>query len=438
MPHQGPAPRPVDFSVLEKRLADIDLDEDHPLKPGELGRLRVEVLTELASRPDNEQAPPDDVLKGVCQLAAETLRTVADLAQSQPKPTLLWNEELDIAEFMGRTLLLADHILLDDGVFTAVQRQGDNQRFRRAAQQQLRFAELIKSGSVIPVVKGVAMAMHGDSAMELTRRDLQEESILRWVREQLILEGPTAREALFVRAIDDFARDSANFWLYSHIRDPEEDASEGALRVRAVALQPYDSNRDYTPWIKQVTDSAISSLVQRTNQRIVGADMFAADYIAATPFEARLLERRNRTSSNSPAQAAIWANIPMLPDLFSRDLAAILTQEDAVENLRRRVAAALSTARTLETSTDTLTQLAHELEAESHKLEKQMGAKLRGQFQESGGLGAASMFIGGLSGGLPGVAGAALTTINGVSSYLRERANSRREAAYLFVRARKA
>jgi hypothetical protein len=264
---------------------------------------------------------------------------------------------------------------------------------------------------------------------------LADPALVSWVRDQLILEGPTAREALFVRVIDDLSQHADIFWLYSHI-DPGS-LDEETRRFTTRMLLPYDSARDYGPWKQQVSDSAISSYVQRTNERVVTADVFGAEYVAASMFEARLLRRRRGGDHHGVPQAAMWADVPQLPNLTAPDLVKLLQNEQAVEDLRRSVRASLVTARTPGERVDRLTDLAHDLEASSHRLGRAAETDRMWQAAAPGGLGLASLVIGALNGGLAPIAAGTAGLLAGLAPYLGTRITARREAAYLFVMARR-
>jgi hypothetical protein len=430
-----PTARAVEYTNWDQRLVEVAATGQGALSPSDLGRLRVEVMNRIASLPDDDSEPPDNIKHGAFSLAAESIRTVSALAQATPKPALLWNEELNPATFLGRTLLLADHVAMPDQVFQSLLRRGDSGSLRRAAESELTMSKLLSAGLVIPVPIGVAMASSGKASVELTNRDLKDTALVSWVRDQLILEGPTAREALFVRAKDDLAKHADNFWLYSHI--DRDSLSESDRRFTTRMLLPYDPSHDYGPWIKQVSDSAISLYVQRTAERLITADVFGSEYVSASMFEARLLNRRRLGGDNRAAQAAMWADVPQLPILSAPGLVKVIQNEEAVEDLRRLVRASLVTARTPGEQTDALTELAHELEASSHRLEKSSTSNRWWQVAAPGGLGMASLVIGSFSGGLLPIAGGALGLLAGVAPYLSARANTRREAAHLFVMARR-
>jgi len=435
LPVDEPTSKPVKYTNWDKQLVEVASEAEAPMSPVDLGRLRVEVLRQLAGLPANESEPTDDVKRGVFYLAAESVRTVAGLVQASPKPAILWNEELDASTFMGRTLLLADHVVLPDRIFDALLRRGSNQSLGEAAAKQLAHAELLASGIVIPVARRVSMVVSASSVVELTDRDLRDTVLVGWVRDQLILEGPTAREALFVRAIDDWSKHAEKFWLHGHLDRDSVNTEDRTFQTRL--LQSHDPTFDYGPWIKQVSDSAVGHYVQRTNERVVTADVFGSEYVAASMFEARLLSRRKGAGALPPAQAAMWADVPQLRDLSAPDLVKVLQNEGAIEDLRQQVRASLATARTPGERVDALTSLAHKLEAASHRLERTAGSNRAWQGAVPAGLGAASLVIGAFFGGLPALAAGAAGALGGIAPYLGARLNSRREAAYLFVTARR-
>ncbi|WP_370500210.1 SEC-C domain-containing protein [Mycolicibacterium sp. jd] len=430
------AARAVEYTNWDSHLIEVAASAGQVLSPPDLGRLRVEVLSRLASLSTDDSVPSDEVKHGILLLAAQSIRTVSALAQKTPKPSMLWNQELDPAKFLGRTLLLADHVVMPDRVFKALLGGPQNKSLRRAAETELKLSKLLSAGLVIPVPIGPAMALSGAASIKLTNHDLEDAALVSWVRDQLILEGPTAREALFVRAKDDLSMHADKFWLYSHI-DPDS-LSAGDGRFTSRMLQPYDPAHDYNPWIRQVSDSAISFYVQRTAKRLVTADVYGSDYVSASMFEARLLNRRGRSAGNSAAQAAMWADVPQLPSLSAPDLVKVIQNEEAVEDLRRLVRASLVTARTPGEQAGALTALAHQLDATSHRLETSSISDRWWQMAAPGGLGAGGgLVIGSFSGGLPAALGATLGVLAGIAPYLGARANARREAAHLFLTARR-
>lgn len=427
--------RAVEYTNWDAHLIEVAASAGRVLSPSDLGQLRVEVLSRLASLSIDDSEPSHEIKHGILLLAAQSIRTVSALAQTTPKPSMLWNQELDPAKFLARTLLLADHVVMPDPVFKTLLGGPRNRSLRRAAENELKLSELLSAGLVIPVPIGTAMALSGAASIKITNDDLADAALVSWIRDQLILEGPTAREALFVRAKDDLSKRADKFWLYSHIDPDSLSADDGRFTTRM--LQPYDPGHDYTPWIRQVSDSAISFYVQRTAKRLVTADVYGSDYVSASMFEARLLNRRGRSAGNTSAQAAMWADVPQLPSLSAPDLAKVIQNEEAVDDIRRLVRASLVTARTPSEQADALTALAHQLDATSHRLEKSSISNRWWQMAAPGGLGVGSLVICSVSGGLPAALGATLGVLAGVAPYLGARANARHEAAHLFVTARR-
>lgn len=436
LPPHGPRAKPVIYTDWERDLAESITPSEGVLGVSELGKLRVEVLRSVAGQDASEEQPSDALIVGIYQLTAETIRTVADLAHQMPRRAVLWNQELDVAQFLGRTLLLADHVLYPDQLFGALVRGASVNRLREAAERQLVNKTLLSSGIVIPVPPGVAMAAQGRAVHDVTERDLAQQGLVDWVRQQLIIEGPTAREALFVRAIDDLAHEAPNFWLHGRIDRRSLNNDTGSFRT--ALLQPYDPDFDYAPWVAQVTDSAVSALVQRTNERVVAADMFGAEYVSASLFEARLLRMRGNRSRVGSAQAALWASIPELTHLDAPDLAKLLKNESAVEDLRNQVRAALATARTDRDSIDAVTELAHQLEAASKRMQRTASSDRAWQAVIPGGLSFASLVVGAFTGGIGGFVGGGLGALAALGPYLGSRLSRRHDAAYLFVTARRA
>ena len=243
LPAPEPEPHAIPYTNWEEQLPNAVLHPSEPLAATALGRLRVEVLRRFSSnRQASDRLPTDSTLEAVYRLAAETIKSVDAISRSQPKPTILWNEELDVSSFMGRTLLLADHVLLSDDLFESMLRGADMGSIRRAAKAQLEYADLIASGLVIPVPSGVAKAHHGPAVQQLTAHDLANGRLTSWVRDQLIFEGPTAREALLVSAGDDLSRQATNFWMHGRIMPDSLDDETG--RFMFGMLLPYEDEFD--------------------------------------------------------------------------------------------------------------------------------------------------------------------------------------------------
>jgi hypothetical protein len=174
----GPTVKAIEYTNWDESLASARTD-DEPKSPSDLGRLRVEVMRRLARPPARRRVRAIGRRQARCVLlAAESVQTIGALAQVKPKPALLWNEELDPATFLGRTLLLADHVVTPDAVFASLVRSGTCGSLRRAAARELKFAELSQAGLVVSLPVGVAMVTRGDAAIRSTRSDLADPKLV--------------------------------------------------------------------------------------------------------------------------------------------------------------------------------------------------------------------------------------------------------------------
>ncbi|MFK0042218.1 hypothetical protein ACIQTW_20480 [Paenarthrobacter sp. NPDC090517] len=433
-PTAEPGPRSVHYSELD-RLAAHGRHEGAVKSPEALGKLRVEVLKELVKCPDNDASVSDAHLESILALAVMTIQTASSLTKRKKDLTVLWNEDLEADVFLSRTLLLADHIFVPDSLLKAVSEDPTNRSLKEAAQKLLRHKSLLTAGIVIPIPDGVSRAVQGRSVQEQTAQDLHQTEIVEFVRSQLVLEGPTAREVIFGSVKDDLQKELfSKIWFHARI-DPES-VNSGTREFTTQLLQRYDTDYDYTPWIRECQNAAISYYVQRTNERLVSADVFGAQYVSASPFEARLLQRRAATVSPHPAQAAIWAGVPMLSDLSSAGLASLLRHEEPIQDLRKRIRRALMTAQDTNQEILAVRQVAQEIQDASEALTKRIRTDrlLSGIIPAAGstlGMGIASV------GGLPGLTGAAVGTLTTMAPYLATRIGSRREASYLYVAARR-
>lgn len=431
VPSNVPQPKAVQFSELD-RLAAYATHEGKPLDPKELGRLRVEALTKLSKNSDNGMAVSDSQLEAVFMLAVATLHTVNALTERTPELTLLWNDQLEADVFLSRTLLLADHVFVPDLLLEAASREPTNRTLREAALSLLKHKNLLESGVVIPVPNGVVRAAQGKSVMDQTAGDLAQPEIVDFIRDQLILEGPTAREVLLVTAKDD-PEVFTKMWFYARM-EPSGISGSGQFATRM--LSPYDPVYDYSPWIHQVKNDAISYYAQRTNERLIAADLFGAQYVSASPFEARLLRHRSNASSLPSPQAAIWADIPLLGDLSSAGLASLLRNEESIQNLRSQVRVAMMSVKEYGQDITAISQLTNELENASRTLEKRIHSSrlFSGYFSVGSALGALAV---GSTGGLTGIAGGTLGALSSLMPYIGSRVEARREASYIYVAARR-
>lgn len=434
IPTGRPEARPIQVDLLAERVAAAGSPALSPKAPSAeaLGNLRVVLLREMRqSLRRGRQALPIDLRDGVAEVASATLATVGSLASIDPRPVVLWNDELDPGQFIGRTLMLADHVLVPDPVFDAASRGASPAELLEAVEALLIYGPLIETGHIIPVPPTVALAFAGGSAVDLTKIDVANRDLVDWVRSQLIIEGPTAREMLFFRAVDD--TDPAGYpRILGH--NVRSDASSRTFTTRMFGN--YDAGYDYGPWIEQTTNDAIAYFIQRLNERAVTGDAFGATYVTASPFEARILKRK-RHQFDEPAEAAVWSQVPYLPDANPNTLAKALRNDSAVEDFRAQARAALVTARSLDQRADALTAKVAELEVASRALEKTLHSDKAWQGLIPGACVTGSIALGGL-GTVPAAVAGTIGILGALSPYLGARAAQKRSAAYLFVGLRRA
>ena len=126
----------------------------------------------------------------------------------------------------------------------------------------------------------------------------------------------------------------------------------------------------------------------------------------------------------------------MLSDLSSAGLASLLRHEEPIQDLRKRIRTALMTAQDTSQEVLAVAQAAREIEDASQVLTKRI--KTNRLF--SGIVPAAGSAIGmgiATAGGLPGISGAAAGALTAMAPYLATRIESRREASYLYVAAKR-
>lgn len=427
LPPNGPTPRPLNETAFDRAVATSTSDVD-PATAQELGRARIALLRELAALPDTALPLQDNFFAAIASFAVDAWKTSTALRQSTPRRTILWNEELAVNKLIGRTLLLADHVLYPDSLLNALSSEPTARGMRALANEELEYQHLLRAGHVLPVPDGVAQFIGGASIQQATDGALANERLVEFVRSQLVVEGPTAREVLFINAIDDIDTGSS-MWFYGHFDPPSGDEADRSVGVRM--LQQYDPAHDYSAWIRQETNRALATYLQRTERRLAVADVLGAEYVAASPFEARMLQRRG-IHEPSLANATLWADIPELANLGAKDLARMLSAEEAVEDLRARVRIAMEAAPNFGAQISSIRAVAADIEQASRLLEKRMATSRSLAFAApaiAGGLG----LVVGAAGGVAGFLGAALGLASAISPAIGDRLNQRREAAFLFT-----
>jgi hypothetical protein len=346
VPPDRPAPRPlrVDARTVDlARAAAPDI-----ASPRESGRRRFEILDEYGLgdatlvKAQVDALPEDALGEVAARLALESRAAVSRLlrsAESDSPPTTRWSDEAH-AGLVGQTLLWADHYLVPDGV-TASVLQGDVSRdaLERHFARQARLRPLIEAGIVVPVPTELAVLYAADAILQETHADLSRADVVMWLRDQVVVEGPTAREALFFHPRDDF--DTGDFELLARVEPATIDDARGSVAMRL--LQPYDPTHDYAPWIRQQTDKYISGLAQAINTEIASAAAFRATYITRRPLRARYAAIKSDVAG--PGSLLPYLNVPALSSAEPRILAELAQNEDVVATLRAEVRTTFSLVR---------------------------------------------------------------------------------------------
>lgn len=343
----------------------------------ELNRLRFALLDDLglgdADRLDRRAAELDDrrldeLAYGILDLAKASIDRLREEADGSAPPVSLWAEHDDVAQVIGRTLLWADRYLVPDPLADTLLAG----RIRPAdiadgVGKLLAIRPLVELGVVAPVPSDFATVLSAPAAAQATAADLSRPDLVQWVDEQLLIEGPTAREALIVGARDDVDLGGNHLYFHSHIDPGGFDETTGIVHTQL--LSDYRPDFDYEPWVAQTRRQVVASLVQETNRSIAVAETFGGHAVTHAPFRARLLHRKSAAFAN-PASALLWADVPWLPNTSPRQLAEIASQDHAVEELRARARRAFERARgddlarTAESLAGELDEAARELEHE--------------------------------------------------------------------------
>jgi hypothetical protein len=354
---QQPTPQAVPISLDEATRALAAKSALPPLMYKDIGTLRFPLLdmngiTDAAAvrAGDHDQALQrliPDLGDGALQLARATLDRLATDSAGPERPVMLHSDYGEIRRIVGQTLLWADHYLAEDQLAAAAAAGRDDlASYRGPVADLLDLRPLIEAGIVVPVFTDLVVALISTEMDEMVAVDLANPEYVAWAGRQIVLEGPTAREAAFVHVIDDYPHDN---WFYLH--SPIEPVADGQaddqpLLVHSRLLNHYDPDFDYGPWLATVRRQAIAQLTKLLDIDLGVSAAFGADLLTSSPFRARALRRLRGTlphSSGYDISGAAWAEVPWLPDAPADLLLKIANSEQRVEELRRATATALRT-----------------------------------------------------------------------------------------------
>jgi hypothetical protein len=407
----------------------------------EIGRLRFEMLDGLGlGDPDSlsarvagiSTADLESLAYGVLDLAKASVDRLLEDSSSATPSVVLWAEHDAVAEVLGRTLLWADHYLvrdpLADALLTSRLRSHD---IEQGIRKLLDVRSLTELGVVVPVPSDLATTVSATPTHDATEADLRHVDLVSWVDQQLMVEGPTAREALIISARDDLPLGGDRLYFHAHIGPESLDEESHTLHTRL--LGDYRPGFDYGPWIAQSRQQVVADLIQATNRSISVAETFGGHAVTRAPFRARLLQQKN--VEQDPTSALVWAEVPWLPEASPHQLAQIAAEDDAVEALRARARRAFGRAGGGDLAT-VAESLAGELEEAARQLEGEMRNTRSWALLRPAPLLALSVGLGvtiGPVGAISALAGAVAATLPAVGGIRQQR----KHPAYALVMAKR-
>jgi hypothetical protein len=351
-------------------------------------------------------------------------RLLANTGEQEP-PTALWAEGADPRSIAGQTLLWADHYLADDAVAGQLLHHPEKDALRHLARplaREMSLRPLLETGVVALVPLEVASLLVADDAYSATEHDLAVAPLVDWILSELVVEGPTAREVIFVRARD---HDDEAMYIYGRIQGMDD-----AGVVTSTSLtHSYDPDHNYGPWIDQSKRQVAARLLQGINMSVAVAHALGGHALATTPFVGRVLARKEHPSN--PAQSLVWADVPTLPQASATALAKLAHEDETVEALRRTVRRSFAEAPGVDAAA--ARELAEQLHEDARVLNRTMRREQRWKLVAPASLSLAGIGIGGLTGGPLGVVAGALGGLAGLVGTRAERAAHRENPAYALL-----
>ncbi|HVA60875.1 MAG TPA: hypothetical protein VNG13_10140 [Mycobacteriales bacterium] len=216
---QHPTPQAVPVVVDEAtRLIAAAPSLEPTLSHAEIGQLRYSLLDtrgladSAAVRSGAHDRELQDVIpelaEGALQLARATLDRLAMDASTTEPPVVLHTDISDVPRLVGQTMFWADHYVAHDGLAaTSAARRDDPVSWRGAVADLLEARPLVEAGIFVPVFTDLAIALVDEAVDAMVAVDLADPSYVAWAEQQIVIEGPTAREAAFVHVVDDYPHD---------------------------------------------------------------------------------------------------------------------------------------------------------------------------------------------------------------------------------------
>lgn len=356
-----PAPQliPARHGLSARVLQSGPIDPDGAYSHAEIGALRYAVLDSNGLHDPNRveggqldqrlEACVDDLLDGMEQIARLTLSRLSYDHQriDARRPVVLHHDRGDVSALVGQTLLWADHYTTADplAAMSFRGRPATLEVLRECVVSLLRLRPLVEAGIVVPVAVDLATATLDAAIDELVRADLDDPNLFSWIEKQVIVEGPTAREAAFVHVIDDEVDFDGLYMLGKTRPESVRSTEPGGPQLGNKLFGTYDPEDDYEPWLRTVRRQAAVALAQNLGRDFAIADSFGSNLITKSPFRARALRRRKQeltAQATRPNMAgSVWAHVPWLPGADPQLLVRIAADTERVEDLRAQTEHAL-------------------------------------------------------------------------------------------------
>lgn len=327
--------RPITVNTdARRRSSAVAGSQNAPRSLAQLGALRIELYDDYGLDSERTIAPQLQALQGrhLEEIATEVLALSEETAAAvlnRPSGPSIWCDGHKLTRLVGQTMFWANHYFVPDPLGARLlDGRLDPDGLAPAIRAQVSQRHLIERGLVVPFSTDLALPWISGRVMEATAENLTDDVIVNWVDTQLRLEGPTEREALLVRALDDHRALRPFFFGQADSDTPRIGISQ--------LLGSYDHEYDYQPWIKEVRERYIADIVQETNISVGMAELFQGRWLAPSPFRARLMRMMGVPRLGPDFFAEI--TVPWLPGIDQKTLTSFAQNDQAVNDLRQSVA----------------------------------------------------------------------------------------------------
>lgn len=389
---------------------------------------RFEMLDSMGLRRSEDagemsQVQLDEIYDASIDYALATLIALQSAKVSEQPPVVVYSDDENAERTAIRVALWAHHVCIPDTLFAAAIHDRDLEHARSAVRDLLGLKALIQTGLVVPVPQECAEAISRPAILKATNNDLSDPALSAWVKQQLILEGPTARETINITAKDDL-QEWPFFRTYGRITSVEDDGN-----VQFHSFGHYDEKWDYSSWIDQVRSEALAHYVQEVNSEVANADFLGGTYLTRSRFRAQLL--RQKGASDSIAHSLLWTEVPLISTGNPVELARVASNDAAVEDLRRRISVAVRSCTDMSEMIPKIDFLKEDLDHEARELKKQI-SRSKAWTGLSLGLALSTVAMGGVDFLWLLAASSTIATARTFVPYFEKRASQKDQAAWIF------